>query len=106
MFDFLTEVSRAEGRGIQLHDAEFQALAGRRELGAWRKDCLLFAEQVRCGRLDGDRILQSALADEVFEATGISASRWKCTRSWEWSLAGWRPSVGEDSSLTEFTPAT
>jgi hypothetical protein len=106
MFEFLMAVARAEGRGIQLHDAEFQALAGRREIGAWRRDCLLFAEQVRCGGLAGDRILQSSLADEVFEATGISASRWKCSRSWEWSLSGWRPAASENSSHTEFTPNT
>jgi hypothetical protein len=104
LFDFLARVSVADGAGLQLHDAEFQALAGRNEVTAWRRECLIFAGQVRNGILTGDEILESALAEEVFEAAGISPSRWRSSRSWEWSLAGWRPAsedrTTEESSLT------
>lgn len=105
LFEFLAAVSSADCAGLQLHDAEFQALAGRAEVIAWRRECLIYAGQVRNGVLQGDAVLQSELADEVFEAAGISPSRWRSSRSWEWSLAGWRP-AGEDRTTEEttFTP--
>lgn len=102
LFDFLAAVSTSGGEGLQLHDAEFQAIAGGDEVVAWRRECLIFAAQVRSGILTGDQILESALAEEVFEAAGISPSRWRSSRSWEWSLAGWRP-ASEDRSTEENT---
>lgn len=105
LFDFLAAVSTASGEGLQLHDAEFQALGGRAEVTAWRRECLTFAEQVRSGVLTGDQILESALAEEVFEAAGISPVRWRSSRSWEWSLAGWRPASADRSTEeTTLTP--
>lgn len=106
LFEFLAAVCGADGEGFQLHDAEFQAITGRNELTTWRRECLIYAAQVRSGILSGDAILESGLADEVFEAAGISPARWRSTRSWEWSLAGWRPAADDRSTEeTTLTPS-
>jgi hypothetical protein len=104
LFEFLAAASDAAGEGFQLHDAEFQAIVGRNDILAWRRECLVYAAQVRSGLLHGDAVLESGLADEVFEAAGISPVRWRSSRSWEWSLAGWRPA--SDDRTTEETTLT
>lgn len=51
---------------------------------------------------EGDELDVLALVGD--EPRPISPARWRSTRSWEWSLAGWRPSAEDRTTETTLTP--